>query len=45
MDNTIIAAIPAHKLINVLPNLKEDDNLVVVEIKLKDNYVPQTALR
>ena len=43
--NTIIAAIPAHKLINVLPNLKEDDNLVVVEIKLKDNYVPQTALR
>ena len=43
IDNTIIAAIPADKLINVLPNLKEDDNLVVVEIKLKDNYVPQTA--
>ena len=43
--NTIITTIPAHKLINVLPNLKEDDNLVVVEIKLKDNYVPQTALR
>ena len=43
--NTIISAIPAHKLINVLPNLKEDDNLVVVEIKLKDNYVPQAALR
>ncbi len=41
--NTIITAIPAHKLINVLPNLKEDDNLVVVEIKLKDNYLPQTA--
>ena len=42
IDNTIIAAIPADKLINVLPNLKEDDNLVVVEIKLKDGYVPQT---
>ena len=41
--NTIIAAIPAYKLINALPNLKEDDNLVVVEIKLKDNYLPQTA--
>lgn len=43
IDNTIIAAIPADKLMNVLPNLKEDDNLVVVEIKLKDGYVPQTA--
>lgn len=37
-SNTIIAAIPAHKLLHVLPNLKEDDNPVVVEIKLKDNY-------
>ena len=43
--NTIIAAIPASDLIKVLPNLKEDDNLVVVEIKLKDNYVPKTALK
>ncbi len=45
IDNTIIAAIPADKLMNVLPNLKEDDNLVVVEIKLKDGYNPQTALK
>lgn len=44
-DNKIIAAIPADKLMSVLPNLKEDDNLVVVEIKLKDNYVPQTVLK
>lgn len=43
--NTIIAAIPADKLMNTVPNLKEDDNLVVVEIKLKDNYTPQTALK
>ena len=43
--NTIIAAIPAYELINVLPNLKEDDNLVVVEIKLKDSYVTKTALK
>lgn len=43
IGNTIIAAIPADKLMNVLPNLKEDDNLVVVEIKLKDGYNPQTA--
>ncbi len=45
IDNTIIAAIPADKLMNVLPNLKEDDNLVMVEIKLKDGYNPQTALK
>ena len=36
--NTIISAIPAGKLLNVLPGLKEDDNPVVVEIKLKDYY-------
>ncbi len=38
--NTLITAIPANKLMNVLPGLKEDDNPVVVEIKLKDNYTP-----
>ena len=36
--NTIISAIPAGKLLNVLPGLKEDDNPVLVEIKLKDYY-------
>jgi len=41
IGNTIIAAIPANKLTNVLPGLKEDDNPVVVEIKLKDNYIPE----
>lgn len=40
IGNTIIATIPANKLMNVLPGLKEDDNPVVVEIKLKDNYTP-----
>jgi len=39
--NTIIAAIPANQLLHVLPNLKEDDNPVVVEIKLRDNYSPK----
>jgi len=34
--NTIISAIPAGNLHNVLPGLKEDDNPVLVEIKLKD---------
>ena len=41
IGNTIIAAIPANKLTHVLPGLKEDDNPVVVEIKLKDNYIPE----
>ncbi len=37
-DNRIYVTIPAEKLIGVIPDLKEDDNAVIIEIKLKDNF-------
>lgn len=37
-DNLIYSIVPAKDLMGVIPYLKEDDNPVIVEIKLKDNY-------
>ena len=37
-DNRIYTIIPTEKLIGVIPDLKKDDNAVIVEIKLKDNF-------
>ena len=39
-DNCIYVAIPARNLMEEIPGLKPDDNPVIVEIKLKDNYNP-----
>src|SRR5574344_692582 len=39
-DNCIYVAIPARDLMEEIPGLKPDDNPVIVEIKLKDNYNP-----
>ena len=39
-DNCIYVAIPARDLMEEIPSLKPDDNPVIVEIKLKDNYNP-----
>ena len=39
-DNCIYVAIPARDLMEEIPSLKPDDNTVIVEIKLKDNYNP-----
>lgn len=36
-ENLIYSIIPAKDLMGVIPDLKEDDNPVIVEIKLKDN--------
>lgn len=37
-DNKLYVAVEAYKLLHVVPNLKPDDNPVVIEIKLKDNF-------
>ena len=39
-DNRLYVAVPARYLMDKIPSLKPDDNPVIVEIKLKDNYNP-----